>query len=143
MDIQDIQKYRSPTGSSNNSESNVTPKTELKRAKQEQLALGASDSESDASDSEEDSEDPEEDDLAASASDKSERDEGTLERIIKRTSQLIEEGQEAMAPNPEPGSSKGKETAELSIEEQLRQWEAHTASLQHQLDDKTIEVQTL
>ena len=93
MDIQDIQKYRSPAGSSNNSESNVTPKTELRRAKKEQLVLGASDSESDATDKEEDYEDPEEDDLTDDTSDKSkDRDEDALEWIIRRTSQLIEEG---------------------------------------------------
>ena len=122
MDIQDIQKYRSPARSSNNSESNVTPKTELRRAKKEQLVLGASDSESDATDKEEDYEDPEEDDLADDTSNKSkDRDEGTLERIIRRTSQLIEEGQEAMAPKPEARSHKGKETTEHTMEEQVHQ----------------------
>ena len=55
-----------------------------------------------------------------------------------------------MAPKPEAGSHKGKETAEHTMEEQVRQWEAYAASLQQQLNDKNnllvekdVEVQTL
>ena len=77
MNIQNIQKYHSPAESSNNSESNITPKTELRHTKKEQLVLGVSDS--DASDKE-DYEDPKEDDLIDDTSDKSkDRDEGAPE----------------------------------------------------------------
>src|SRR5437763_15106280 len=55
-----------------------------------------------------------------------------------------------MAPKPEAGSYKEKETAEHTMEEQVRQWEAYAASLQQQLNDKNdllaendVEVQTL
>ena len=35
-----------------------------------------------------------------------------------------------MAPKPEAGFHKGKETAEQTMEEQVCQWEAHVVSLQ-------------
>ena len=93
MDIQDIQKYRSSARSSNNSESNVTPKTELRHAKKEQLVLGVFDLESNITDKEEDYKNSKKDDFTDNTSDKSkDRDKGALEWIIRRTSQLIEEG---------------------------------------------------
>ena len=77
-----------------------------------------------------------------------------LERAIRRISQLIKEGQYAMATY-ETGTSKGKETATeqtltLMMEEQLQQWQTYASKLKEQvkeketlLADKEIKVQTL
>src|SRR5437762_13243019 len=88
------------------SDSEVTPETKLTHVKKEQLTLGASDSGSDCdtSEKENDYEDPKEDDPVDSDTGSQERDETALDRIIRRTSQLIEEGTDAMASNPEAGN---------------------------------------
>jgi len=145
VDIPDLQTYRSPTGSS---DSEVTPETELTRTKKEQLTLGASDSDSDrdALENEDDYEDTKVDDPVDETSTQSqERDETALDRIIRRTSQLIEEGKDAMAPNPEAGSSNETEQPlpVLTIEEELQQWRAHAANLKQQIEDKELKVRTL
>ena len=134
--------YHSPTGSS---DSEVTPETELTRVKKEQLTLGASDSgsDSDTSEKENDYEDPKEDDPVDSDTGSQERDETTLDRIIRRTSQLIEEGKDAMAPNPEAGNETEQSLPVLTIEEELQQWRTHTANLKQQIEDKELEVQML
>jgi len=122
VDIPDLQTYRSPTGSS---DSEVTPETELTRAKKEQLTLGASDSgsDSDTSEEENDYKDLKEDDPIDSDTGSQERDEAALDRIIRRTSQLIEEGKDAMAPNSEAELSNETEQLlpVLTIEEELQQ----------------------
>ena len=102
------------------SDSDVTPETELTHAKKEQLTLGASDSDSDrdALENEDDYEDPKVDDPVDKTSTQ-ERDETALDRIIRRTSQLIEEGKDAMAPNPEAGSET-EQPPVLTIEEELQ-----------------------
>ena len=66
------------------SDSEVTPETELTRAKKEQLTLGASDSgsDSDTSEKENDYEDPKEDDPIDSDTGSQERDETALDWII-------------------------------------------------------------
>ena len=107
--------------------------------KKEQLTLGASDS---GSDSENDYKDPKEDDPVDSDTGSQERDETALDRIIRRTSQLIEEGKDAMAPNPEAGSET-EQPPVLTIEEELQQWRAHAANLKQQIEDKELEVRTL
>jgi len=109
-------------------------KQHLARVRKEQLTLGVSDSDSDSDTSDENYEDPKEDDpVDANDTESQDRDENyedpkkddpvdandtqpqdrddALERAIQRTSQLIEEGQYAMATY-ETGTSKGKETAE-------------------------------
>ena len=92
--------------------------------KKEQLTLGASDSGSDSDTSEKeenDYEDPKEDDPVDSDTGSQERDEAALDRIIRRTSQLIEEGKDAMAPNPEAGNETEQLLPILMIEEELQQ----------------------
>ena len=144
MDIPDLQTYRSPTGSS---DSEVTPETELTRAKKEQLTLGASDSgsDSDTSEKENDYEDPKEDDPVDSDTGSQERDEAALDRIIRRTSQLIKEGKDAMVLNSEAGPSNDTEQLPpvLMMEEELQQWRTHAANLKQQIEDKELEVRTL
>src|SRR5438270_11979097 len=121
--------YHSPMGSS---DSEVTPETELTHVKKEQLTLGASDSgsDSDTSEKENDYEDPKEDNPVDSDTGSQERDDTTLDRIIRRTSQLIEEGKDTIAPNPEAGSSNETEQSlpVLTIEEELQQWRTHTTN---------------
>ena len=122
MDIQDIRKYHLPTGSP---DSDITPETALARVRKEQLTLGVSDSDSDSDTSDKNYEDPKENDpVDANDTQSQDRDDDALERVIRRTSQLIEEGQYAMAPHPETGTPKEKETATKQtpmMEEQLQQ----------------------
>ena len=48
-----------------------------------------------------------------------------------------------MTPNPEAGNETEQLLPILTIEEELQQWQTHTANLKQQIKDKELEVRTL